>query len=133
MTTPPTHDPDAITATQAAELLGLSEIRVSRLRREGLPVRRDGHPSYSRADVQAFIDNPWLNGPQAALILDVSHTRVAQLLETEKIPTHVTAGGRPVYRLEHLEEVARARQTRLHPSARTDLAAGVSGRSTESN
>lgn len=43
------------------------------------------------------------------------------------------ASGLQVYRLEHLEEVAHARLASLHPSARTDLSAGVSGRSTESN
>ena len=50
-------------------MLGLSEVTVSRLRREGLLIQLDGYPSYSRTDVQEFIDNPWLNGRQAALVV----------------------------------------------------------------
>lgn len=108
----PRH-PDAITVAEAALMLNLSEDRVTRLRREGLLVRLDGHPSYSRADVQEFIDNPWLNGRQAALILGVSHARVSQLADAEKIPVHHTPSGRRVYRLRQLEVVARARDVKF--------------------
>ena len=35
------------------------------LRREGLLVGLGGFLSYSRSDVQAFLDNPWINARQA--------------------------------------------------------------------
>ncbi|QGG39896.1 type IV toxin-antitoxin system AbiEi family antitoxin domain-containing protein [Aeromicrobium yanjiei] len=113
MTAPKPRNPDAITLAEAAQLLGLSQIRVTRLRREGLLTRLDGYPSYSRSDVQAFIDNPWINGRQAALVLGVSHNRVCQLAQDEKIPVHQTASGHRVYRLQQLQVVANARRVRL--------------------
>jgi hypothetical protein len=105
-------DPDAITLEQAASMLTLSTLQVTRLRREGLLIRLHGYPSYSRRDVQKFIDDPWLNGAQAALVLGVSHTRVSQLAAEERIPVHRTASGRRVYRLHQLEVVANARRVR---------------------
>lgn len=108
------REPDAITLAEAASLLGLTEIRVTRLRREGLLNRLPGYPSYSRSDVQEFIDNPWLNGRQAAIVLGVSHNRVSQLAADEKIPLHQTKSGKRVYRLLQLEVVARARSLKLH-------------------
>jgi hypothetical protein len=105
-------DPDAITLTEAADMLGLSTMRVTRLRREGLLVRLEGHPSYSRGDVEEFIDNPWLNGAQAALVLGVSHARVSQLASAERIPVHFTASGQRIYRMRQLEVVANARAAR---------------------
>jgi hypothetical protein len=110
----PRSNPDAITLAEAAHLLRLSEIRVSALRREGLLTRLDGYPSYSRADVQEFIDNPWLNGAQAALLLGVTRTRVSQLAGAEKIPVHHTTSGRRVYRLRQLEVGANARRAKFH-------------------
>lgn len=107
------RNPDAITLEEAATLLGLSSMRVTRLRREGLLTKLDGYPSYSRADVQEFIDNPWLNGVQAAMVLEVSHARVSQLADAEKIPVHVTPSGRRMYRQRQLEVVANARRARL--------------------
>jgi plasmid maintenance system antidote protein VapI len=107
------RDPDAITLAEAAEMLNLTETRVTRLRREGLLVRLDGYPSYSRTDVREFIDNPWLNGRQAALVLGVSHNRVSQLATEEKIPFHLTHSGHRVYRLRQLEVVAHAREAKL--------------------
>jgi predicted XRE-type DNA-binding protein len=95
-------------------MLGLSEVTVTRLRREGLLIQLDGYPSYSRADVQEFIDNPWLNGRQAALVLGVSHNRVSQLAAAEKIPVHLTKSGKRVYRLRQLDVVARARSLKFH-------------------
>jgi hypothetical protein len=102
-------NPDAITLAEAAAALGISEIRVTRLRREGLLVRLGGYPSYSHDDIQAFIDNPWLNGRQAALLLGVSHNRVSQLASADQIPVHFTASGRRVYRQRQIEVVANAR------------------------
>jgi DNA-binding transcriptional MerR regulator len=114
MTARKPRNPDAITVAEAAQLLGLSQFRVTRLRREGLLTKLDGYPSYSRSDVQAFIDNPWINGVQAAIILGVSHVRVSQLAAAEKVPVHHTATGRRVYRLQQLEVVAHARGLRFH-------------------
>jgi hypothetical protein len=107
-------DPDAITVSEAASMLGLSPIRVAGLRREGLLIRLAGYPSYSRSDIQAFIDNPWLNGTQAAQVLGVSRTRVSQLADAERIPVHLTSGGHRVYRMKQLEVVANARNRRFH-------------------
>lgn len=106
------QNPDAITLAEAAEVLGMPETTVTRLRREGLFVQLEGYPSYSHADVQEFLDNPWLNGVQAAMILGVSHARVSQLAAAEKIPVHVTASGRRMYRQRQLEVVANARAAR---------------------
>lgn len=111
-------DPDAITLAQAATLLGLTEIRVTRLRREGLLIRLEGYPSYSRTDIQEFIDNPWLNGRQAAQILGISHNRVSQLAAVEKIPVHRTTSGRRVYRQRQLEVVINDRGARADLSTR---------------
>jgi hypothetical protein len=108
------RNPDAITLAEAARLLGLTEIRVTRLRREGLLTRLAGYPSYSRTEVEAFIDNKWLNGRQAALVLGVTHNRVSQLAADEKIPVHHTKSGRRVYRLHQLEVVAQARHLKFH-------------------
>jgi hypothetical protein len=51
------RDPEAITLAQAAQLLDMPETTVTRFRREGLLAHLEGDPSYSRADVQEFIDN----------------------------------------------------------------------------
>lgn len=107
-------DPDAITLLQAARLLGMSEVSVTRFRREGLLVRLPGHPSYSRSDVEAFRDNPWINGRQAAEVLGVSRARVSELARDGRLPTHLTASGRRMYRLRQLEVVANARDVRFH-------------------
>lgn len=107
-------DPDAISLAEAAGMLGISDMRATRLRREGLLVKLDGYPSYSRKDVQEFIDNPWLNGAQAALLLGVSHTRVSQLANADLIPVHLTVSGQRVYRMRQLEVVANARTVRFH-------------------
>lgn len=56
------RNPDAITLTVAARMLELGKARVARLRREGLLTHLPSIPTYSRADVEVFIDNPWLNG-----------------------------------------------------------------------
>jgi predicted XRE-type DNA-binding protein len=109
-------NPDAITLAQAAALLGISELRVSRLRREGLLVRLDGYPSYSRSDVQQYLDDPWLSGRQAAVILGVSHVRVSQLANEERIPVHRSRSGRRIYRQRQLEVVANARRARFGPA-----------------
>jgi hypothetical protein len=49
---------DAIGLAEAARLLGVSELRVVTLRREGLLARRGRRPAYSRADVLAFLERP---------------------------------------------------------------------------
>ena len=103
-------NPDAIAQARACELLNMKPKTVQRLRRQGLLVTLPGYPSYSLADVQAFVEDPWLNGSQAAAVLGVSRSRVSQLADAEKIPVRLTAGGRRVYRLRQLEVVAHARR-----------------------
>lgn len=110
MTAPKPVNPDAITLAKAAAMLGRSEVQVTRFRREGLLVRLEGYPSYSRADVQAFIDDPWINGREAARILNISHNRVSQLAAAGKIPVHMTESGKRVYRKGQLLLVANARR-----------------------
>lgn len=90
--------------------MGVSERTIARLRREGLLTEvRGGRRLYSRSEVDAFLENPWINGREAAKILGVSHNRVSQLAAAEKIPAHRTTSGRRVYRLRQLEIVAHAR------------------------
>lgn len=110
-------DPDAITRAEAAALLGISEDSVSRLRREGLVGTREGLPSYSRAEVVAYLNNPWLTGVQAAEILGVGHTRVTQLANADRIPVRRTASGQRVYRRSQIEVVANARHVK-YPKTR---------------
>lgn len=88
---PKSNNPDAITLTEAADLLAISTTRVSALRNRGLLVRLPGYPSYSRADVEAFKADPWLSGPEAAELLGVSRTRVSQLARGERIPSRVSS------------------------------------------
>jgi excisionase family DNA binding protein len=114
MTAPKPRDPDAITLAEAAAMLSTTTHRVAQLRRDGLLVRLDGLPSYSRADVQQLVDNPWLTGTEAAVILGVSRTRVYQLADAEKIPVHQTGRGRRMYRRQQLEVVAHSRRVRFH-------------------
>jgi hypothetical protein len=52
------------------------------------------------------------------MILGVSHARVSQLAAAEKIPVHVTASGRRMYRQRQLEVVANARRERLGKAQR---------------
>jgi excisionase family DNA binding protein len=113
MTAPKPRNPDAITLAEAAAMLNTTTHRVTQLRRNGLLICLDGYPSFSRADVQKFIDNPWLTGSQAAAVLGVSRTRVYQLADAGKIPAHQTSSGRSVYRLRQLEVVAHARRVRF--------------------
>ena len=114
MTARKPRDPNAITLAETAQLLGLSQIRVTRLRREGLLIRLEGFPSYSHNDVHAFINNPWINGRQAAQILGVSHNRVSQLAAAEKVPVHHTPSAKRVYRMKQLEVVAQGRNVKFH-------------------
>jgi hypothetical protein len=109
-------DTDAITLSEAASMLAMTDVTAARFRREGLLRRLDGYPSYSRADVQEFIDNPWLNGVQAAQVLGVSRARVSQLAAEEHIPVHRTTFRKRVYRMRQLEVVANARRARLGKS-----------------
>ena len=105
-------DPDRITVEEAAALLGLSRRQVSRLRREGLLGRLPGLPSCSLADVEQYIVEPWLTGQQAAEVLGVSHNRVSQLANVDRIPYVVSPTGRRWYRQQQLMTVANARAAR---------------------
>jgi hypothetical protein len=105
---------DAITRGEAAVLLGIGEDAVGRLRREGLLTKAlGGRQLYSRSEVQALIEDPWLNGVQAAAVLGVSHVRVSQLATADRIPFRLTRSGKRVYRQSQLAVVANARQAKL--------------------
>lgn len=112
MKRPKPRNPNAITREKAAALLGLSGPQVARYRRDGLLGTLDGYPSYSRSVVEAIIADPCLTGREAAQVLGVSHNRVSQLANTDRIPVHVSASGRRYYRLEQLRTVANAREAR---------------------
>lgn len=108
------RDPDAITRDQAAHVLGLTPDQVTRLRRHGLLVDLGTYPTYSLDDVLEVAADPWLDGVEAAKILGVSRTRVAQLAIAERIPSHVSPLGRRWYRQRQLEVVANARNRKWH-------------------
>jgi hypothetical protein len=93
-------DPDAISLTEASHLLGLGQLRVTRLQREGLLTRLPGQPSYSRADVLAFADNPWVTDIEAAFALGVSRRRAHQLAEAGEILSRRMSNGDLVLRLD---------------------------------
>lgn len=87
VTRPLPLDADAISRAVAAAVLGVGEESVARLRREGLLNEvRGGRRVYSRAEVEAFAADPWLNGVGAAQVLGVTRTRVSQLASADKIP-----------------------------------------------
>lgn len=113
MTLPKPPNPDAISRKQAATLLGVGERTVRRYRRDGLLGELDGYPSYSLAEVQAILADPWLSGRQASRVLGVSHVRVSQLAKADKIPSYIAPSGRHYYRSEQLRTVANARRARL--------------------
>jgi DNA-binding transcriptional MerR regulator len=105
-------NPDAITIEEASKISGLSIHVLRRFRREGLLSRLQGRTTYSRVEVQQLVDDPWLSGVQAAELLGVSHVRVSQLANRDKIPVHLTNSGQRVYRRSQLEVVANARDAR---------------------
>lgn len=112
MTAPKTRNPDAITRSEAAQLLGVTERVVRRHRRDGLLGTLDGYPSYSRREVEAIANDPWLSGTEAAAVLGVSRARVSQLAKAEKIPSLVGLTGRRYFRKGPLSTTANARRAR---------------------
>jgi hypothetical protein len=56
-------------------------------------------------------EHEWLNAREAALVLNLSPTRVGQLARDGRLP-HSVARGKRWYRRDHVELVARARQFR---------------------
>jgi DNA-binding transcriptional MerR regulator len=129
--TPRLHrDPDAITRSEAAVLLGVSVDTVRRMRGRGLLVGDLGPQHlYSRSEIEAFIADPWLTGAAAAKILGVGRTRVSQLASDDKIPFRLTTSGRRVYRESQTRVVANARHARREGAlAPSDQAATESPR-----
>ena len=113
VTRPLPLDADAIGRAEAAAVLGVGEESVARLRREGLLNEvRGGRRMYSRAEVEAFAADPWLNGVGAAQVLGVTRTRVSQLASADKIPFRFTRSGKRAFRKSQLQVVANARRTR---------------------
>jgi predicted site-specific integrase-resolvase len=105
-------NPDAISIDEASTITGLSTEVLRRFRREGLLSRLQGRTTYSRREAQAIADDTWLSGVQAAQILGISHVRVSQLANAEKIPVHLTSSGKRIYRQRQIQVVANARSIR---------------------
>lgn len=105
-------NPNAVTAEEVAEILSVGVSTVYRYRRDGLLTRLPGNPRFSRAEAEAIAADPWLSGREAASILDVSHVRVSQLANEERIPFHEGPTGTRYYRTRQLKVVANARDAR---------------------
>jgi DNA-binding transcriptional MerR regulator len=105
-------DPDAITVEEASVIAGISVGTAQRYRREGLFTSLPGRTPYSRREAEQLAHDPWLSGVEAAEILGVSHVRVTQLANKDKIPYHEGASGRRYYKRSQLEVVANARDAR---------------------
>lgn len=103
---------DAVTAEEVAAILGVGISQVYRYRRDGLLSRQAGNPRFSRTEAVAIADDPWLSGREAALLLGVSHTRVSQLANEDRIPFHEGPTGTRYYRTKQLRVVANARNAR---------------------
>jgi predicted site-specific integrase-resolvase len=105
-------DPDAITVQQASVIAGISIGTAQRFRREGHFTRLPGRKTYSRREAEQLAQDPLLSGVEAAEILGVSHARVTQLANVDKIPYRRGASGRRFYKRSQLEVVANARDAR---------------------
>lgn len=105
-------NPDAVTAEEVSEILNVGISTVYRHRRDGLLTRLPGNPRFSRAEAEAIAADPWLSGREAASILGVSHVRVSQLANEDRIPFHVGPTGTRYYRTSQLGVVANARDAR---------------------
>jgi hypothetical protein len=103
---------DAITVEEASVIAGIAVEAVRRFRREGFFSRLPGRTTYSRREAQQFAEDPWLSGVEAAVILGVSHARVTQLANRDKIPYREGASGRRFYKRSQLKVVANARDAR---------------------
>lgn len=93
-------------------IAGISVGTAQRYRREGLCTRLPGRTTYSRREAEQLAQDPWLSGVEAADVLGVSHVRVTQLANKDKIPYRVGASGRRYYKRSQLEVVANARDAR---------------------
>ena len=121
MTAKKPTNPDAMTRHEAAEILGVSIAQIPKLIRDGLLDRVKGqHPSLSRAQVEEQARNPrpteWVNVTEAALILDLSRTRVGQMSDKDLLPFEIAVSGRRRFRRTQVEVISRARQIRWHPT-----------------
>ena len=113
-------NPDAITHAEGAQILGVKQGTIRRLIRDGALHRVPGqHPSLSKAEVEEQARNPrqseWINGTEAAKILNVSTTRAWQLALGDLIPWEYSVTGRRHYRRSQIEVISRARQINWHP------------------
>lgn len=107
-------DPDAITVEEASVIAGISVGTAQRYRREKLLTSLPGRMPYSRREAEQLAQDPWLSGVEAAAILGVSHARVTQLANKDKIPYRQGASGRRFYKWSQLEVVANARDARKY-------------------
>jgi DNA-binding transcriptional MerR regulator len=105
-------DPDAITVEEASVIAGIPIGTTQRYRREGLFASLPGRMPYSRREAEQLAQDPWLSGVEAAEILGVSHVRVTQLANKDKIPYRKGTSGKRYYKQSQLEVVANARDAR---------------------
>ena len=113
-------NPDAITHTEAAQILGIKIGSITRLIRDGVLHRTPGqYPTLSRTEAEREAKTPhrseWITGTEAAHILGISKTRVWQLAIKDFLPWEFGANGRRRYRRSQIEVISRSRQIRWHP------------------
>lgn len=113
-------NPDAITQSEAANILGAPMSTAKSLIRHGVLHRFPGQfPSLSKTEVEERLRNPqpseWVTGTEAGQILGLSKTRVWQLALKDLLPFEYATSGRRRYRRAQIEVISRARQIRWHP------------------
>ena len=119
MTAAKQFNPDAITQGQAAQILGITPGQVNRLIREGRLHRVPGQfPSMCLDEVEAFRDDPvepfWIGASEAARLMNLSTTRIAQLADTGRLPFVIGDNGRRRFRRSQVVVIGNARATRWH-------------------
>jgi predicted XRE-type DNA-binding protein len=111
---------DGISGAEAAEILGIQELSVSRLVSQGVLLKavRGQKFGLERADVERVALERyrpghayWCTSGCAAEILGVSVTRVHQLVDRDFLPA-VKHAGRWYFRRHQLEVIANARDAR---------------------
>lgn len=129
---------DWITTREAATILNVHPLTVTKLIGRGALRRRSKRPCLRRSDVEDLAhhraqpkppkapppvrhdvppdtEHEWVRGNEAAAaILGVSPSRISQLAAQGRLPFTYSKTSRRWYRVDHLELVARARQVRFH-------------------
>jgi excisionase family DNA binding protein len=117
---------NGVTLEEAAHILGVARSTVRRLILTG-ELTREGrytHRGLDRDQVEELAmrrwrrhrpppaDSYWITTKQAAAMLGVSHTRVWQLAQTDRLPFRVSHTGVKLFRRRQLETIAHAWQAR---------------------